>query len=79
MLGLGLFLDLFVFWYWGWYWGCCCCCELGFLWFVFQALAILETKTKEIEKSVRLNKEVVKEGTQINRRNIADEIKPLLA
>ena len=46
---------------------------------VVQALAILETKTKEIEKSVRLNKEVVKEGTQINRRNIADEIKPLLA
>lgn len=46
---------------------------------VVQALGILETKTKEIEKSVQLNKEVLKEGIQINRRNIADEIKPLLA
>ena len=43
---------------------------------VVQALAILETKTKELEASVRLNKEALKEDSQLNRRNIADEIKP---
>lgn len=45
---------------------------------VVQALAILEAKTKELEESVRLKKEAVKENEQLNRRNIADEIKPLL-
>jgi ech hydrogenase subunit C len=41
---------------------------------VVQALAILEKKTKELEESVRLKKLPVKEGTQINRRNIATQI-----
>jgi len=41
---------------------------------VIQALAILEKKTKELEQSVRLKKEPVKEDTQLNRRNIAGEI-----
>lgn len=45
---------------------------------VVQALAILETKTKELEESVRLKKEAIKEKEQLNRRNIADEIQPLL-
>ena len=43
---------------------------------VIQALAILETKTKELEESVKLKKEALKEDSQLNRRNIADEIKP---
>jgi Ni,Fe-hydrogenase III small subunit len=41
---------------------------------VVQALAILEKKTKTIEESVKLKREVIKEGKQINRRNIAAEI-----
>lgn len=41
---------------------------------VIQALAILEKKSKEQEQSVRLKKEPVKEGKQLNRRNIAGEI-----
>ena len=45
---------------------------------VVQALDILETKTKELEESVRLKKETVKEGKQINRRNIADQVKPAM-
>ncbi len=45
---------------------------------VVQALDILETKTKELEESVRLKKETVKEGKQINRRHIADQVKPAM-
>ena len=41
---------------------------------VIQGLSILEKKTKELEQSVRLKNEPVKEGTQLNRRNIAAEI-----
>jgi Ni,Fe-hydrogenase III small subunit len=41
---------------------------------IVQALAILEQKTKELEASVRLNKEPVREGAQLNRRNIAATI-----
>jgi ech hydrogenase subunit C len=46
---------------------------------VVQALGILEKKTKALEESVKLNKEAWQEDGQLNRRNIADEIKPLLA
>lgn len=46
---------------------------------VVQALGILEKKTKALEESVQLNKEAWQEDGQLNRRNIADEIKPLLA
>ena len=42
---------------------------------IVQALSILEKKTKDLESSVRLKNEVLKEGTQINRRNIAAAIK----
>lgn len=40
-----------------------------------QALAILEKKTKELEKSVKLKGKLITEGTQLNRRDIAAEIK----
>ena len=40
-----------------------------------QALAILEKKTKELEKSVKLTGKLITEGTQLNRRDIAAEIK----
>ena len=45
-----------------------------------QVLKISKTekKTKELEQSVRLSKEIVKEGTQTNRRNIAGEIIKLI-
>ena len=46
---------------------------------VVQALGILEQKTKAMEVSVRLQKEPLKEEGQINRRNIADQIKPALS
>ena len=42
-----------------------------------QALAILEKKTKELEVSVKLNREVVTEGAQVNRREVAAEIKTI--
>lgn len=45
---------------------------------VVQALGILEKKTKAMEESVRLKKEALKEGEQINRRHVAGEIKPAL-
>lgn len=45
---------------------------------VVQALGILEKKTKEMEASVRLQKDALKEGAQVNRRNVAAEIKPVL-
>lgn len=41
---------------------------------VIQALAILEKKTKEMEKPLRLRHEAVQEGTQTNRRNVAARI-----
>jgi ech hydrogenase subunit C len=41
---------------------------------VVQALAILEKKTLEMEESVKLKKLPVKEGSQVNRRDIATEI-----
>ena len=41
---------------------------------VVQALAILEKKTLEMEESVKLKKLPVKEGSQLNRRDIATEI-----
>ena len=41
---------------------------------VVQALAILEKKTLEMEESVKLKKMPVKEGSQVNRRDIATEI-----
>jgi ech hydrogenase subunit C len=41
---------------------------------VIQAIGILEKKTKELEQSVRLKREPVKEDIQLNRRNIAAEI-----
>ena len=41
---------------------------------VIQALAILEKKTLEMEESVKLKKSPVKEGSQVNRRDIATEI-----
>jgi len=41
---------------------------------VIQALAILEKKTLEMEESVKLKKLPVKEGSQLNRRDIATEI-----
>ncbi len=41
---------------------------------VIQALAILEKKTLEMEESVKLKKMPVKEGSQVNRRDIATEI-----
>ncbi len=44
---------------------------------VVQALAILENKSKEMETSVRLLKDVVIEDRQVNRRNVAGEIVPL--
>ena len=43
-----------------------------------KALGILEKKTKAIEESVKLKREVWEEDGQLNRRHIADEIKPLL-
>jgi Ni,Fe-hydrogenase III small subunit len=46
---------------------------------VIEGLAILENKSKEREESMRLKKEAVKEGKQVNRRNIADKIKPALS
>jgi ech hydrogenase subunit C len=42
---------------------------------VVQALGILENKSKEIEESVKLNKRALKEKGQVNRRDIAAEIK----
>lgn len=42
---------------------------------VVQALGILENKSKEIEKSVMLHNEPVKEEDQVNRRDMAGEIK----
>lgn len=44
---------------------------------VVQALAILENKNKEIELSVRLQKDAVNEGEQMNRREVAADIVPL--
>jgi len=41
---------------------------------VIQALAILEKKTLEMEESVKLKKSHVKEGSQVNRRDIATKI-----
>ena len=41
---------------------------------VIQALAILEKKTLEMEESVKLKKSPVKEGSQVNRRDIATKI-----
>jgi Ni,Fe-hydrogenase III small subunit len=41
---------------------------------VIQAIDILEKKTKDLEESVRLKRPAMKEGAQVNRRNIAAEI-----
>jgi len=41
---------------------------------VIEALGVLEKKTRELEQPVRLNNEVLMEGTQTNRRNMAGEI-----
>lgn len=41
---------------------------------VVQALAILEKKTKDLEESVKLKKQALKEEGQINRREIAAEV-----
>ena len=41
---------------------------------VVVALGILEEKSKEIEKSVKLAKDPVYEGSQVNRREIAGRI-----
>lgn len=46
---------------------------------VVQGLAILEKKSKELETSVRLQKEAVQEDAQLNRRHIADQIQPLIS
>ena len=46
---------------------------------VVQALAILERKTKEMEVSVRLKREALREGEQLNRREVVTEIQPLPA
>jgi Ni,Fe-hydrogenase III small subunit len=46
---------------------------------VVQALGILEKKTKELEESVKLKKQALKEEGQINRREIAAEIKTALS
>lgn len=45
---------------------------------LIQALTILEAKTKIAESSVRLHKNAVKEGSQLNRRDVTEEIKPVL-
>lgn len=45
---------------------------------LIQALAILEAKTKATESSVRLHKDAVREDGQLNRREVAEEIKPVL-
>jgi Ni,Fe-hydrogenase III small subunit len=42
---------------------------------VVQALGILDKKTKELEESVKLKKQPLKEEGQLNRREIAAEIK----
>jgi hypothetical protein len=41
---------------------------------VVQALGILEQKTKELEESVKLKRQALKEEGQVNRREIAAEI-----
>lgn len=46
---------------------------------VVQGLAILEQKSKELEPSVRLQKDAVREEDQLNRRHITDQIQPLLS
>ncbi len=46
---------------------------------VVQGLAILEQKSKELEPSVRLQKDALQEEDQLNRRHIADQIQPLLS
>ena len=46
---------------------------------VVQALGILEQKTKELEESVKLKKKALKEEGQLNRREIATEIKTALS
>lgn len=45
---------------------------------VIAAVAILEKKSKDLEESVQLKNELIKEGTQINRRNIAGKIIKLI-
>jgi ech hydrogenase subunit C len=42
---------------------------------VVEALGILENKTKELEESVKLKKKALNEEGQVNRREIAAEIK----
>jgi ech hydrogenase subunit C len=42
---------------------------------VVQALGVLENKTKELEESVKLKKKALNEDGQVNRREIAAEIK----
>ena len=42
---------------------------------VVQALGVLENKTKELEESVKLKKKALNEEGQVNRREIAAEIK----
>lgn len=44
---------------------------------VVAALAILEEKSKDIEKSVRLQNDIVVEDSQINRRDVVADIVPL--
>jgi hypothetical protein len=44
-----------------------------------QALGILEQKTKELEESVKLKKKALREEGQLNRREIAMEIKTALS
>lgn len=46
---------------------------------VVQALGILEKKSKALEVSVKLKRDAVEEEGQLNRRQVADEIKPLMA
>jgi len=45
---------------------------------LLQALEILAKKTKDFEESVRLKKQVGREAWQINRRNVAAEIKTVI-
>ncbi|MBN8688560.1 MAG: NADH-quinone oxidoreductase subunit B family protein [Chitinophagales bacterium] len=45
---------------------------------VVQALAILEKKTKALEEPVQLKRAAKQEEGQLNRRELADDIKPLL-
>ncbi len=46
---------------------------------VVQALGILEQKTKKMEESVKLKKKALREQGQLNRREIAMEIKTALS